>query len=171
MLNPIAGYGWIKKGTQKEIPSNTGREHLNLNGAYNPETGEAIILESETVTAQATIQLFGKIQRIQTEGKIYFISDNARYYRSRLIKEYLRKHQRIKIIPLPSYSPNLNLLERLWHFYKKKVLYHAHYPNLNQMRDATTIFFRNLKQHKVELKNLMTENFQIIRPNFSKIYL
>jgi len=171
MLNPIAGYGWIKKGTQKEIPSNTGREHLNLNGAYNPQTGKAIILESETVNAQSTIQLFEKIQRIQTEGKIYFISDNARYYRSQLIKEYVRKHHRIKIIPLPSYSPNLNLIERLWHFYKKKVLYHAHYPNLNQMRDATNIFFRNLKHHKDELKNLMTENFQIIKPNFSEIYL
>lgn len=171
MLNPIAGYGWIRKGTQKEIPSNTGREHLNLNGAYNPETGEVVIVESASINAQSTIALLEKMQRKQLEGKIYFISDNAKYYRSQLIKEYLRKHHRIKITPLPSYSPNLNLIERLWHFYKKKVLYHTHYPDLNQMREATNSFFKNLKHHKDELKSLMTEHFQIIKPNFSETYV
>jgi len=171
MLNPIAGYGWIKKGTQKEIPSNTGREHLNLNGAYNPQTGEAIVIESQTINAQSTIELFEKIQRKQCQGKIYFISDNARYYRSLFIKEYLRKHHRIKIIPLPVYSPNLNLIERLWHFYKKKILYHTHYENIKKLREATFIFFENLRKYRSELTSLMTENFQIIKPNFSEIYL
>lgn len=171
MLNPIAGYGWIKKGVQKEIPSNTGREHLNLNGAYNPETGEVIVIESATINAQSTMELFEKIQRKQTEGNIYFISDNAKYYRSKLIKEYLRKHHRIKITPLPSYSPNLNLIERLWHFYKKKTLYHTYYANLKDLREATQIFFKNLRRYRTELKNLMTENFQIIKPNFSESYL
>jgi transposase len=170
-LNPIAGYGWIKKGTEKQIPSNTGRQHLNLNGAYNPETMETVIVESPMINAQSTIQLLEKIQRKQRDGKIFFISDNARYYRARLIKDYLKKHERIKIIPLPSYSPNLNLIERLWHFYKKNILYNTYYNSLEELRDTSIEFFRKLKYYRRELSTLMTENFQIIAPNYSEINL
>jgi transposase len=171
MLNPIAGYGWIKRGKEKQIPSNTGRQHLNLNGAYNPESLEAIIVDADSINAQSTIELFEKIQRRQKEGKIFFISDNARYYRSRLIKEYLRKHRRIKIIPLPSYSPNLNLIERLWHYFKKNILYNQYYENLSEMRETALYFFKHLKYHKIELEKLMVEKFQIITPNFSETNL
>jgi len=171
MHNPIAGYGWIKKGTDKQIAANTGREHLNLNGAYNPETGKAIIVDCEAVNAQSTIELFEKIQQKQKRGKIFFISDNARYYHSFFIKEYLRKHQRIKIVPLPPYSPNLNLIERLWRFYKKNVLYNRYYKSLEEMRYVTTTFFKNLSSYRSELKILMAEKFQIIEPKFSEIRL
>jgi len=113
LLNPLAGYGWIEKGTEKEIPSNTGRERINLNGAYNPETGEALIIESEQINAQSTIELLEKIKKKQPNGKIIFIPDNARYYRSRLLKGYLENNTRIVMKYLPPYSPNLNLIERL----------------------------------------------------------
>jgi transposase len=160
-----------KKGTDKEIPSNTGRQHLNLNGAYNTETGEAIIVESQRINAQSTIQLFEKLQRKQPFGKIFFISDNARYYRAKILKEYLKKHRRIKIIPLPAYSPNLNLIERLWHFYKKNVLYNEYYETLQEMRETTLKFFKGLKYYHEELRSLMTENFNIIDPKFPKTNL
>lgn len=169
MHNPIAGYGWIRKGTDKQIAANTGRQHLNLNGAYNPETAKAIIVECEAVNAQSTIELFEEIQRKQKSGKIFFVSDNARYYHSAFIKEYLRNHRRIKIVPLPPYSPNLNLIERLWKFYKKNVLYNRYYKSLQDMREATNIFFKNLRYYKSELRTLMTEKFQIIEPEFSEI--
>jgi transposase len=50
---------------------------------------------------------------------IYCILDNARYYRALIVKEYL-KTSKIELVFLPSYSPNLNLIERLWKFYRKK---------------------------------------------------
>lgn len=171
MLNPIAGYGWIKKGKEKQIPSNTGRQHLNLNGAYNPETKQAIIVDAESINAQSTIQLFARIQQKQKEGIIYFISDNARYYRAQVLKEYLRTHQRIKIIPLPPYSPNLNLIERLWRLFKKNILYNQYYENLSEMREATLNFFKHLKHYSTDLETLMVEKFQIIKPNFSETQL
>jgi transposase len=168
MLNPIAGYGWIKKGTNKEIPSNTGREHLNLNGAYNAETKQAIIHESAQINAQSTIALFEKIKQKQPEGKIIFISDNAKYYRAKILKNYLQNNRRIRMQYLPSYSPNLNLIERLWKFYKKKILYHRHYSTIDEMREASLKFFCQLKKYTAELNTLMTENFQIIKPKFSE---
>lgn len=168
MLNPVAGYGWIKKGTNKEIPSNTGREHLNLNGAYNTETRQAIIYESPQINAQSTIELFERIKQNQPKGKIIFISDNAKYYRARLLKEYLQNNPRIRMQYLPPYSPNLNLIERLWKFYKKKILYNQYYSTIDEMRSVSLKFFCQLKNYTEELSTLMTEHFQIIKPKFSE---
>ncbi len=167
-VNPVAGYGWIKKGTNKEIPSNTGRQHLNLNGAYNPETKQAIIHESEQINAQSTIALLEKIKHHQPQGNIIIISDNAKYYHAKMLKQYLEHNQRIQMQYLPSYSPNLNLIERLWKFYKKKILYHRHYSTIDEMRTVSLKFFCQLKDYTNELNTLMTENFQIIKPKFSE---
>ena len=53
--------------------------------------------------------------------KIYIFRDNAKYYSNKEVQEYL-KTSKIKEIPLPTYSPNLNPIERLWLFMKKEVL-------------------------------------------------
>ena len=123
MLNPIAGYGWIRVGEKKEIKTNSGRERLNINGAYNFETKEAITLISDTVNAQSTVQMLDLIQEKQPEGNINIFADNARYYKCKLVFAYLALNPRIQIIHIPPYCPNLNLIERLWKFYKKKLLY------------------------------------------------
>jgi len=53
---------------------------------------------------------------------IYVICDNAPYYRSKAVQDYL-KASRIQLVSLPPYAPNLNLIERLWRFFKKRILY------------------------------------------------
>jgi transposase len=163
MLNPVAGYGWIKKGKDKNISSNTGRERININGAFNQEKMETTIHLSETVNAQSTIVLIETIEENQPEGKIIIIADNARYYKCTLIVAFLLLHPRVSFEHLPSYSPNLNLIERLWKFYKKKVLCWQHYPNIETMKNATLDFFGRLQDYGEELSSLMTLNFQIIK--------
>ena len=115
--NSMLCNGWIKKGTEKAIKSNTGRERLNINGACNVEDGAVIIHEDASVNAQSTICLFDKMQEHQTKGTLFVIADNARYYRSKLVAEYIEKNTRIKLIFLPPYSPNLNLIERFWNIF------------------------------------------------------
>lgn len=168
-LNPIAGYGWIRVGERKEIPSHTGREHLNINGVINAESKEAIVHESEVINAQSTIELCEKIKKKQLLGRIIVFADNARYYKCKAMAEYLADNPRIIFIHLPSYCPNLNLIERLWKFYKKKILYQQYYSNLQKMREATLDFFGRLKDYAEELKTLLTLNFQIVTPKVSEI--
>jgi transposase len=160
MHNSITGSGWIKKGTEKLVKSNTGRARLNINGMCNTEKIEVLIHEGTSVNAQSTIALFDKAQLHQPKGKINVISDNARYYRSKLVREYLEKNTRINLIFLPSYSPNLNIIERLWKFFKKKILYDEYYEKFETFKEKSLGFFQNIDYYREDLKTLLVDNFQ-----------
>ena len=159
--NSIPSYGWIKKGQEKELQANCGRQRLNINGAINIETLAPTTGFYETINADSTIDLFSKIEVKHPHAKtIYIIVDNARYYRSRLLKEYT-ENTKIKLIFLPPYSPNLNLIERYWKFFKKKVLNNRYYETFGEFKRACQRFFQKRKKYLSELQALLTEHFHI----------
>jgi transposase len=161
--NSQPAYGWIRKGTDMVIQSNTGRQRLNLNGAYNLEDHKAIIQEAESINAQSTVSLLEEMMRNQPLGLIYVILDNARYYRSEMVRVFVKKNKRIKLMFLPPYSPNLNIIERLWKFFKKNVTYNTYYEKFAVFREYCLRFFKNLDKYRPELETLMTDNFQLIK--------
>ena len=119
--NTMAAYGWIKRGEKRELKTNSGRQRLNLHGAINAETHEVTVIESDTVNKDSTIELLETVrQKYFLAPIIYIILDNARYHYSKEVKDYLNG-KNIKLVFLPTYSPNLNLIERLWKFFKKRV--------------------------------------------------
>jgi transposase len=159
--NSVPSYGWIKKGTEKELKANCGRQRLNINGAIAIETLEPVTGFYDTINAQAALDLFRKIEAKHPKAKvIYVIVDNARYYHSRWLKEKL-KGTKIKLIFLPPYSPNLNLIERYWKFFKKKVLNNCYYETFDEFKQACKSFFRKRKKYLPELETLLAENFHI----------
>jgi transposase len=159
--NPILQYGWIKKGEEKYIETNTGRNRLNINGAYNVEEKKVIAREDESVNAQSTVKLLLQLLSGQPTGKLYVILDNARYYRSEMVKDFLKENTRIEFIFLPPYSPNLNLIERIWKFVKKKVAYNKYYEEFSVFRRKFLYRLNNLEIFEDELETLMTEKFQL----------
>jgi len=160
--NVMPAYAWIRKGKEKEVKSNSGRQRININGVYSPDDGEIIIREDERINSQSTIDLLKMIEDKHPElTKIYVIRDNARYYVSNLVKEYI-EGSRIEFVPLPSYSPNLNLIERLWKFFKKKVMYNKYYESFDIFQQKVYDFFGDeIYLYRDELESLMTENFHI----------
>ena len=160
--NPLASYAWILKGKEKEIPSNTGRKRINLNGAINIDNYEVTIRDDEWINAQSTVELFKQIEAKYPNAEIiHIIADNAKYYHCELVENHL-KNSSINLISLPSYSPNLNLIERLWKFYKKEILYDTYYETFAKFKRATKQFFENIEEYKEKLQSLLTEKFQII---------
>lgn len=166
--NSMPSYGWLPKGRAKEIKSNTGRNRININGVLDVEGHSVIVREDERINAESTITLLGEVERKNLEAKtIYIIADNAKYYRAKKVREYLET-SRIKIVFLPPYSPNLNLIERLWKFFHKKVLYNRYYESFQEFKAECLGFFENIGQFKDELATLLTENFQIMGEDFSQ---
>jgi|MudIll2142460700_1097286.scaffolds.fasta_scaffold287324_1 transposase len=159
--NSIPAYGWIKKGQEKELKANCGRQRLNINGAINLETWEPTVRFYATINAQSAMDLFARLEARHPQAKvIYVIVDNARYYRSRVLKKAL-KGTKIKLIFLPPYSPNLNLIERFWKFFKKKVLNNRYYETFAEFERACKNFFRTWKTYLPELQTLLVEKFHI----------
>jgi transposase len=160
--NPVIGCGWIKRGKEHPIASNTGRQRLNINGAINIETLRAEVRFDDTIDAASTIALFQQLEQADPDApRIIVICDNARYDRSKAVAAYLTT-SRIQLEPLPPYCPNLNLIERFWKFFKRQVLYNRYYETFAQFRTACRAFFHGLDAFAPQLRTLLTENFQII---------
>ena len=143
------------------MKANTGRLRINLNGAHNLEDHTDVIQEAEMINGQLTVSLLPEMLQKQPLGKIYVIQDNARYYRSELIQKFVKINKRIRMLFLPSYSPNLNVIERLWKIFKKKILYNTYYAEFAVFRKNCLTFFRNIEKFRTELQTLMTDNFQL----------
>lgn len=63
---------------------------------------------------------------------------------------------------LPPYAPNLNLIERFWKFFKKKILYNRYFETFDEFKVACEDFFANPASYRSELRSLLTEKFEII---------
>ena len=169
--NSIASYGWIKKGKTKHLKTNNGRKRTHINGALNLQTKDLFYVEDDRINSQTMIALLALILDKQRQGKIYIVLDNARYYHSQIVKEFLEEHPRIILKFIPPYSPNLNSIERLWKILKKKVVYNKFYLKFDDFREKVIDFLENEIWKKEEFKNVLTDNFQIIKPDFSGSYM
>jgi transposase len=160
--NTRPDYGWIYKGEDFEIPTNPGRKRVNINGALNAHTvTDVLVVESERINAQSCIKLWKKQRRRHPQKTIINICDNAPYYHSKYLKEWLADNTWCKVIYLPPYAPNLNLIERLWKYLRKQVTSYNFYEHFTEFRKAILDFFKNIKEHKQALESLLTLKFHI----------
>ena len=92
--------------------------------------------------------------------EVIVILDNARYHYLQEVMVVVDQSPRLKLVFLPTYSPELNLIERVWHFFKKKVLNNKYYEPLDAFRKASIAFFQIINQHGVELASLLSGGFE-----------
>lgn len=142
--------------------ANAGRKRYSVLGGYSPISGRQVSIRTEgTVNAETVCQFIDAIEAAFPEAeRITVYVDNARYFHARLVKAYLIG-KRVRLVYLPPYSPNLNVIERLWKFCKKKVLATFH-PTFAQFTQVLDDFFEHLERYQSELDTLMTENFEIL---------
>lgn len=143
----------------------SGRQRYSVLGAWNAVTHQLVsITTAGTVSAETMCALLVKIAALGLQGPISLVLDNARYQHCALVMD-LAKSLNIHLEFLPSYSPNLNLIERLWKFIKKQVLYGRHYATFLEFRAAIDGCLAKIPtEHRDELQSLMTHNFQTFNP-------
>lgn len=163
--------GWLRRGERTTLPSNHGRVNVTLNGALSWPAREVITREATKITGPEMAAFFAQIEAHYPAARtITLIADNATYNRAAVVREWLaRPGCRVRVVYLPPYAPNLNLIERLWWFFKKKTLWNTHYPSLADFRAAIRGFFANLSQWNAELASLLTNRFHLIGHNPTQI--
>jgi transposase len=164
-------FGWIRRGRDRELKSNHGRVNININGALSWPDRDVVHLEPAKITSEAMINLFeALVARHPTASAIHVVLDNASYNRSAMIKEWLaRDGCPIRLVYLPPYAPNLNLIERFWWFLKKTAIWNEYYPTYADFRSAIDRFFENLGSYKDDLANLITARFRFIGTSMTGI--
>ena len=159
--NSIPAAGWIRRGKDKELRSNGGRKRVNINGAVNVESLEISTDFSKSINDRSTLRLLRKLEKKHPDAdEIHVILDNATYYKSKWLKKEL-EGSKIRLHYLPGYSPNLNLIERLWKFLKKKILHNTYYEKFDDFVSACKGFFRCRKKYREELRALLVDNFHL----------
>lgn len=113
------------------------------------------------INAQTVIQFLYQLRIYYFDMKpIYIVLDNARYQHCDLVR-YTAWQLNIHLTFLPTYSPNLNVIERLWKFLKKKTLYAHYYENFKEFKGAIIANLNNANTvYKDELKTLLNLEFQ-----------
>ncbi len=159
--NAQAAYGWIRKGKDKEVKTNSGRDRLNIHGAMNAETFETTTITTEdSIDTHTTIELLKSLEIIYYWATtIYVIMDNAKYHFSWQVLAYVAK-SRIKMVPLPTYSPELNLIERLWKIFKKKIMYNKYYETFDDFKKACKNFFKKQDGYIDEIRSIMGDGLE-----------
>lgn len=143
----------------------SGRQRYSVLGAWNAVTNQLVsITTAGTVSSDTMCELLRKIAALGLPGPITLVLDNARYQHCKLVIN-LAATLNIQLQFLPSYSPNLNLIERLWKFIKRDVLYGRHYNTFADFRNAIDGSLENIhSKHRAKLQSLMTHNFQQFNP-------
>jgi transposase len=140
----------------------SGRQRFNVLGAFNAVTRELVAVTNTTVVNTETMcELLRKVAAQGLAGPVTLVLDNARYQRNAVVQA-LAASLGIELLYLPSYSPNLNLIERLWRFLKRESLYGRYHPTFADFQAAIQDNIALLPtRHKDRLASLMTLNFQV----------
>ncbi len=164
--NAKPAYGWIQKGQRKEIPTNTGRQRVNLSGMIDIISKRVLVQEDETLEAESTIRFLKRIEgAYPNKQTIHLFCDNARYYRNKKVQAFLET-SKISMHFLPPYSPNLNPIERLWKLTNEWIINNKYYEKFSEFKNTLLSFLRSLSDPPQDLikilKNRITDNFRAV---------
>ena len=139
----------------------SGRQRFNVLGAWDAVDRTLTTVTNTTVVNTETMcQLLRKVAAQDREGPVTLVLDNAKYQRNDTVKA-LAAELGLELLFLASYSPNLNLIERLWRFTKRRAVYAKYHATFADFRAAIEgVLDRVPTTHADDLKSLMTLNFQ-----------
>lgn len=139
-----------------------GRKRHNVLGALDYVTKKLItVVNTSYINALTVCELLQTLRDQHPETPMTLVMDNARYQRCALVQEKA-KGLSIELLFLPSYSPNLNLIERVWKFVKAECLGGKHYENFEQFQQGINDCISQLSStHKKKMDTLITRNFQL----------
>ena len=131
---PFLGRRWCFARVFIRAPA--GRQRFHVLGALNALTHELVRVPNDTyLTARTVCALLHQLAALHLKVPITLVLDNARYQQCYLV-EALAASLQMELLYLPAYSPNLNLLERVWKFVKKTCWYSTYYANFHDFKQA-----------------------------------
>lgn len=163
--NTLAGKCWQEKGLANTVvlSSNTGRRRISIIGAINALTKKfsGLVTEANCNKEAIKAQLDIIRQDYPDNKEIIIFLDNAKYQRAYETQKHA-KALNITLVFIPPYSPNLNLIERMWKFFKKKIR-NKYREKFQEFYDVSIEICAQLdKDYLQEVSNLINHKFHIL---------
>jgi transposase len=155
---------WLLAGQRFLVGMGSGRKRLNILGGYCPDDHEYVDyrLTRDNINGEQFVNFLRLLRSLHPEAERFILYvDGARYYGSPIVKEWLKRHPEFHLSQIPAYSPNVNLIERLWKFLRAKALSRWH-KTFADMQVAVSSVLDHLEGYRGELRTLMTETFHIL---------
>lgn len=156
--------GWIEVGQQRPIACNSSRYGVNINAVVNSQNPvEVIARQDATIDSVSTIALLSAVLAVNADKRrIHVYCDSAGYYVSKQVSDWVADKP-IELHFLPTYSPNLNPIERLWKFMRGQVIDSIYYPTFAEFRVRIMAFLGELEPYRVQLERLLVLKFAIVQ--------
>lgn len=138
---------WFLKGTTPEIKSPPVREKISILGAMGMDNGQLITMKADIFNA-VSFKTFVKkiIKKAETRRKILLVLDNARFHHALINKKFLESvKDRIQLLYLPAYSPELNPIESFWKKTRRGVTHNRYFESLKEEGECLDHFFNKFK--------------------------
>lgn len=147
----------VKDPTVRHAPT---RNHHSIFGAVNPHDGKFVYRESPVFNAATFLEFLEQLLTHRKEGTILtLVLDNSRYHHANLLKPWLLEHsQRIQLLFLPPYSPELNPIERVWKLTRRIAIHNRYFPTLNDLISKIQKTFERWAQPNEQLARLCVIN-------------
>jgi transposase len=143
------------------IPGPSGRKRYNVLAALDAITHQVIRISNHAyINAESVCELLRQVAAAGLGRPLTLVLDNARYQRCAAVQA-LARSLRIELLYLPSSSPNLNLIERVWKFVKKECLAARCLQDYEAFTAVIGDCLNSLPtKHKAKMDTLLTLNFQ-----------
>ncbi len=143
---PHKGYGWTFNENLIVKVAQSKKKRTNCFGAVNPVDGKEILMTSKVAKASAFVKFLDKINEIYKDAEeIWLYLDNSQVHKAEVVKNFLKENRRIKLKPLPPYSPDINPQENMWRYSRYKVLNNRSFNGLHQLSMTLNWFVKRLE--------------------------
>lgn len=129
---------WMKRGQQKRLPAASGPQHFHhVIGAYNWSTDQVSYSTTSLKNSQSFITFLEHLLlEVYPHQTVVLVMDNVSYHRSLAVKAALSLFEhRLRVVFLPVYCPDLNMIERFWRHLKDLVSVNRLFPSLQALID------------------------------------
>lgn len=161
---------WVVKGSKPKVKSAPGRKSVPYSGYVRPATGELIVSKPSWFNYETVIESFRHLLKTYPLGddkRIYLVLDNAPWHKKavRLIQtealpEYQDIRDKMSLIFLPPYSPDLNPIEQVWRVTRREVTHNTYFANASILESTLNAYFLQFRNSNNKLASLCSFKYK-----------
>lgn len=156
-------YQWDLKGKQPLVKSKQSkRERQTFFGCVALKTGEVVVKRADKGNSKTFKAFLVKTIHHFKGKKVIMVLDNVRYHHAKALKPFLEQNKsKIELLFLPPYSPDLNPMERVWWYMRKKITHNRYTEKLQTRVKYFWQLFSTFKNPNLFIAQLCNINFSV----------